>query len=204
MSNKRNQCRKKYYDILVSGGTKDKVIVYEMLKFIPDDFSGKLLEIPASGSELVYNKYRHLKKASVVCFDDDPAELEEVKSRLDAHKITNAETVLGNFGEILGFEDNTFDIILSINGFDTFPNKNRAISQTLRVLKKGGLLIASFYVAGNSKLTDFKVKHKLVPDGMLRPPFYTATSVQTTFGEIYEIKHFHVRGSMVYFCAVKK
>ena len=204
LSNKRNRCRKKYYDILVSGGTKDKVIVYEMLKFIPDDFSGKLLELPASGLNLVCNKYAHLKNAAITCLDDSSESLEELQNKLTEHNISNVATVSGNFDQPLEFEDNSFDIVFSINGFDTFPNKDRAINQTLRVLKKGGMLIASFYVKGNSKLTDFKVQHKLVSKGMLTPPFYTAVSVQTTFGEIYEIKHFHTRGSVVYFCAVKK
>lgn len=204
LSEKMDQRQKKFYDILVNGGSKDNVIVYEMMKYIPDDFSGKILEIPARRSKVVYNKLSKLKNADITCVDSDKEALAEAEKRFAEHKIANAKTIVGNIDNKLEFEDDTFDIVLSINGFDTFSNKNRAISQTLRVLKKGGMLIAGFYVEGNSKLTDWKVKHNLVSNGILKLPFYTAVSVQTTFSEIYEIKHFHERGSMVYFCAVKK
>ena len=55
LSEKMDQRQKKFYDILVNGGSKDNVIVYEMMKYIPDDFSGKILEIPARRSKVVYN-----------------------------------------------------------------------------------------------------------------------------------------------------
>lgn len=204
LSGKMEQSQKKFYDILVNGGSKDNLIVYEMMKYIPDDFSGKLLEIPANGSKAVCGKFAKLKNADITCVDKDSDVLENLSKTFADRKISSVKTVVENIDDKLSFEDNTFDIVLSINGFDKFAKKDRAISQTLRVLKKGGLLIASFYTEGHSKLTDWQVKQKLVKSGVLVPPFYTAISVQTTFGEIYEIKHFHEVGSMVYFCAVKK
>jgi ubiquinone/menaquinone biosynthesis C-methylase UbiE len=136
-----DQRQKKFYDILVNGGSKDNVIVYEMMKYIPDDFSGKILEIPARRSKVVYNKLSKLKNADITCVDSDKEALAEAEKRFAEHKIANAKTIVGNIDNKLEFEDDTFDIVLSINGFDTFSNKNRAISQTLRVLKKGGMLI---------------------------------------------------------------
>lgn len=204
MSRKMSQEQKKFYDILVGGGTKGDMIVYEMMKYIPDDFSGKLLEIPASCSDLVCNKYSSLKNADITCVDRDPTVLADAEKLFGEKGITNVKTITEDIDNKLSFEDDSFDIVLSINGFDTFRKKDRAISQTLRVLKKGGKLISCFYIEGKSVLTDWKVKRKLVSDGILIPPFYTVLSAQTTFSEIYNITHFHERGSMICFCAVKK
>lgn len=55
-------------------------------------------------------------------------------------------------------EDETFDIVLSMNGFHTFPDKMKAFQETYRVLKPGGDFIACFYIKGKAKQTDWLVK----------------------------------------------
>jgi ubiquinone/menaquinone biosynthesis C-methylase UbiE len=39
----------------------------------------------------------------------------------------------------LKFSNETFDIVLSMNGFHAFPDKEKAFSETARVIKKGGI-----------------------------------------------------------------
>ena len=70
----------------------------------------------------------------------------------------------------LPFPDESFDIVLSINGFHAFPDKEAAYSETFRVLKKGGTFCGCFYTEGRSKRTDWVTKHIFVPKGCL----YTA------------------------------
>ena len=199
----RDKWWSKLYISLFWGGVDDNQIAAELLKYIPDDFSGKLLDVPVGTAVFTHNKYAELKNAEITCLDYSADMLEQAKKRFENDGITNISAIEGSV-EALPFEDNTFDIVLCMNGFHVFPNKNRAILETLRVLKKGGKLISCFYIEGQSKKTDMLVNNCLVKKGWFTPPFYNRISVQTTFGEIYEIKHFHVRGSMVYFCAIKK
>lgn len=193
----------KLYIDLFWGGVDDNEIAADMLRYIPDGFSGKLLDVPVGTAVFTHKKYAELKKAEITCLDYSTDMLGQAKARFDAAGLTNVTAIEGDVGA-LPFEDNTFDIVLSMNGFHAFPNKNRAILETLRVLKKGGKLISCFYIEGQSKRTDMLVKKFLEPKGWFTPPYFNRLSVQTTFGEIYDIKHFHIRGSMVYFSATKK
>lgn len=54
----------------------------------------------------------------------------------------------------LPFADESFDIVLSLNGFHAFPDKEAAYRETFRVLKKGGTFCGCFYVQGGCKRTN--------------------------------------------------
>lgn len=42
------------------------------------------------------------------------------------------------------YHTETYDIVVSMNGFHAFPDKERAFRETWRVLKNGGTFIACF------------------------------------------------------------
>ena len=193
---------KLYIDLLL-GGADDNEIASELLRYIPDDFSGKLLDVPAGTAVFTHEKYSLLKNADITCIDYSSDMLSHAKERFEADGVSNVTLLEGNV-ESLPYEDSTFDIVLSMNGMHVFKNKNRAILEILRVLKKGGKLISCFYIEGQSKRTDFLVNKFLAKKGWFTPPYFNRLSVQTTFSEIYDIQDFHIKGSMVYFCAVKK
>ena len=109
----------------------------------------------------------------------------------------------GDVGK-LPFGDCTFDTVLSMNGFHAFPDKDRAFSEMTRVLKKGGKLVACFYIKGRSKVTDALVKNVLARKGWFTPPFDTSGMLMKRLESAYEVTNWHIRGSMVYFRAVKK
>lgn len=52
-----------------------------------------------------------------------------------------------------------FDIVLSLNGFHAFPDKEAAYREVLRVLRPGGIFCACFYVKCEQKRTDWFVRH---------------------------------------------
>ena len=53
----------------------------------------------------------------------------------------------------LPYEDDTFDIVLSLNGFHAFPDKEAAYREVFRVLRPGGTFCGCFYVMGEHKRT---------------------------------------------------
>ena len=56
-------------------------------------------------------------------------------------------------------------IVLSLNGFHAFPDKEAAYRETCRVLKKGGVFCGRFCIAGEFARTDYFVKKMYVPKG---------------------------------------
>ncbi len=57
--------------------------------------------------------------------------------------LKNVDFRQGDVGN-MPFEDNSFDVVLSINGFHAFPDKDAAYRETFRVLKSGGTLLWLF------------------------------------------------------------
>ena len=100
-------------------------------------------------------------------------------------------------------DDESFDVVLSMNSFHAFPDKQKAFSETFRVLKSGGDFIACFYIRGKSKKTDWLVKNILAKKGWFTPPFQTEEELKNTLQKMYKEVELHVDGSMAYFHCVK-
>lgn len=184
-------------------GVDDNDIAKEILKYIPDDFTGKLLDVPVGTAVFTYRKYAEMKDANITCLDYSTDMLEQAKEKFKENEHENITAMQGDVGA-LPFSDETFDIVLSMNGFHAFPDKQKAYEETYRVLKRGGKFIACFYIQGKSKITDLLVSKVLARRGWFTPPFDTVSSLKERLELEYRIKNFHVRGSMVWFCAVKK
>ena len=142
-----------------------------------------------------------MKNADITCLDYSEDMLSQARERLKLLK--NAVLVQGDVGQ-LPYKKETFDVVLSMNGFHAFPDKRAAFRETYRVLKKGGKFIACFYIKGGSRITDTLVRKILVKKGWFTPPFDTAQTLKKRLEKVYELTEFRVDGSMVYFCATKK
>lgn len=193
----------KLYIRLFWSGVDDKEIAQKVLKYIPCDFSGKLLDVPVGTAVFTFDKYAGLPNAAITCLDYSEDMLEQANKKFKKAQIANITTIQGDVGA-LPFSDRSFDIVLSMNGFHAFPDKNKAYAEINRVLKQDGKFIACFYVRGKSKITDLLVKYVLAKKGWFTPPFDTVSSLKKRLEKIYIVKNFHVKGSMVWFCAVKK
>lgn len=191
------------YIKLLWGGVDDNDIAKEVLKYIPDDFAGKLLDVPVGTAIFTYRKYTGMKNADITCLDYSTDMLEQAKDKFEECNIKNITALQGDVGA-LPFADESFDVVLSMNGFHAFPDKQKAYEEIYRVLKKDGKFIACFYIQGKSKITDFLVKRVLAKKGWFTPPFETALSLRERLDRNYRIRNFHVRGSIVWFCALKK
>ena len=181
-------------------GTNDNDIARKVLSYIPDDFSGDLLDVPVGTAVFTERKWASLKNANITCLDYSTDMIEQAEKRLNSYKhIKCIQVDVGN----LQMDDGSFDIVVSMNGFHAFPDKKKAFKETWRVLKPGGDFIACFYIRGKSKRTDWLVKNILAKKGWFTPPFPTEEELKAVLRKMYKKIDFHVDGSMVYFHCVK-
>ena len=178
--------------------------IEDALAPIPADFSGSLLEGPVGTGVLTMPLYASLPKAEITCLDCSADMMANAKKRAAAMSIPNLAFVQGDVGA-LPFADESFDLVLSLNGFHAFPDKDAAFRETCRVLKKGGVFCGCFYIAGQFPRTDWFVKHMYVPKGFFTPPFETKESLEERLRGLYAEAEVHpVRAEGVFKCVKAK
>ena len=148
------------------------------------DFSGKLLEVPVGTGVLTMPVYRDLPNADITCLDYSENMMASAKEKAKSAGIRNITFLQGDVGA-LPFEDKTFDIVLSLNGFHAFPDKEAAYRETYRVLKMGGIFCGCFYVQGGHKRTDWFIKYLYQPKGFFTPPYETEQSLRARLAGLY-------------------
>ena len=166
-------------------GDKNLRYLEKALSGIPEDFSGKLLEVPVGTGVLTMPVYKDLPEAEITCLDYSAAMMETAQKRAEHAGINHITFVQGDVGA-LPFEDESFDIVLYLNGFHAFPDKEAAWRETYRVLKKGGTFCGCFYIQGGCKRTDRFIKKLYVPKGFFTPPFETKNSLKRRLASMYE------------------
>ena len=199
----QNKWWSKLYFKLLWGGVDDNEIARKVLSWIPDDFEGKMLDVPVGTAVFTVDKYKRMGKADIIGLDYSQDMLDRARFRFSENGITNIKTMQGDVGA-MPFDDDSFDYILCMNGLHVFPDKDKAHSEILRTLKQGGELLACFYIAGEQKIADLLAKTVLTRMGWFTPPFDTANDVRRRLEQYYEILDFNIEGAMLYFRAKKR
>ena len=167
---------------------------------IPENFCGRLLEVPVGTGVLSLPVYKNLRGAKIFCLDYSDKMLEAARARAEQMNLRGIEFIQGDVGD-LPFEDNFFDLVLSVNGFHAFPDKNSAWSETYRVLKRGGIFCGCMYVKGENTRTDLFVKQFCDRQGFFSPPHETFSSLQKFLSNRYSRADFsHVESFAGFVC----
>ena len=181
-------------------GEKNLSYLEKALSGVPEDFSGKLLEVPVGTGVLTMPVYRELPEADITCLDYSPDMMGAAMKRAESLNIRNVRFQQGDVGA-LPFADESFDIVLSLNGFHAFPDKEAAYGETFRVLKKGGTFCGCFYIEGACRRTDWMIRHLYVPKGFFTPPFETLESLRNRLSGMYaSAQAEHVEGIGCFRC----
>ena len=155
------------------------------LSGIPHNFNGKMLEVPVGTGVLTMPVYETMPDADITCLDYSPDMMERAKRQAERRQIRNVRFMQGDVGK-LPFEDNCFDLVLSLNGFHAFPDKEAAYSEIFRVLKPGGIFCGCFYVRGENRRTDWFIEKLYTPKGFFTPPYETTDSLQNRLKAMYK------------------
>ena len=148
------------------------LLAQKVLDFIPDDFQGRLLDVPVGTAIFTSGKYLRMHGAQIVGLDYSDEMIAIAVLRKEAEGIANLSLRQGDVGE-LPYADDFFDCVLSMNGFQAFPDKEKAFAEIFRVLKPGGFFCGCFYVKGERRSADFFVKKVMERKGFFRPPYDT-------------------------------
>lgn len=152
---------------------------------IPEDFSGKLLEVPMGTGILTMPLYKTLPGAEVTYLDYSPDMMGQAREKAERLGLKNVSFRQGDVGS-LPYEDGTFDAVLSLNGFHAFPDKEAAYRETFRVLKPSGVFCGCFYVRGECGRTDRLIRRAYERMKFFTPPYETVSSLKARLEGMYD------------------
>ena len=161
-------------------GEKNLRYLEKALSGIPEDFSGKLLEVPVGTGVLTMPVYRELPDADITCLDYSENMMASAQEKAKTIGIRNITFLQGDVGA-LPFEDESFDIVLSLNGFHAFPDKDAAYRETFRVF----------------------IRHLYQPKGFFTPPYETEQSLRRRLSKLYKEAEVTMVEGMGCFCCRK-
>ena len=165
---------------------REDALEYQSMAFeaIPAGFSGSLLEVPVGTGVLSMPVFKTLPEADITCVDYSEKMMASAEQRAKEMGIGNIRFQQGDVGK-LPFADETFDVVVSLNGFHAFPDKEAAYRETRRVLKPGGIFTGCFYVKGSCAQTDKMIRRFYIRSGFFTPPFETVESLRTRLEGMY-------------------
>lgn len=169
---------------------------------IPENFGGKMLEVPVGTGVLTMPVYKTLPHADITCLDYSADMMAVAQHRAEKMNLGNVRFRQGDVGA-LPFEDGSFDLVLSLNGFHAFPDKEAAYREVFRVLKPGGIFCGCFYIQGENKCTDWFIEKLYTPKGFFTPPFDTVISLYQKLSKLYESVKLETEESMACFTCRK-
>lgn len=167
---------------------------------IADNFSGKLLEVPVGTGVLSMPIYQILPQAEITCVDYSADMMAQAEEKARKMGLANVNFLRGDVGQ-LPFANESFDIVLSLNGFHAFPDKEAAYCETFRVLRSGGTFCGCFYVKGLYSRTDWFIKHLYQPLKFFTPPYESIVSLKARLEKMYvRVEIGNVKGIAWFVC----
>jgi len=209
-----NQSKNIYDDVLTQNkwwsklyirlfwGIDNIKIVENLLNMLQNDFKGSLLDVPCGTLNLTSNKYQNIPQCQITCLDYSNGMLDTAKERITKHGLSHISLMQGDVSN-LPFANDTFDAVLSMNGFHVFPDKEGGYIETARVLKPNGIFLACFYIKGEYKRSDFVANSILAKKGWFTPPFQTKDEVLSVLQSNYAQVEIFSDKAMVWFRCIK-
>jgi ubiquinone/menaquinone biosynthesis C-methylase UbiE len=185
-------------------GLYDKDYVDGLLSLFPDAGNKVILDVPVGTGVFTMELYKKIAKSSqIIVLDYSMGMLKKAKERYEANGINNIIYIRGDIGNLPLLND-SIDILLTMNGYHAFPEKEKALSEMDRVLHPGGTLLGCFYIKDQRRITDFVVNHVYQPLGSFTPPFFSLNEIQEQWGTYFGFKQYDNVKSIVYFSGERK
>jgi ubiquinone/menaquinone biosynthesis C-methylase UbiE len=158
---------------LMWGTTKFIPLLFELLGSVAEDCEpGYFLDIPVGTGIFTAGEYSLQPNLEFIAADYSRKMLAHAYEKVLAEDYGNVMLVRTDVRS-LPFADGMFTGVLTMNGFGSFPDPERALDELVRVLKKEGKLAGSVYVRGERLATDFMLGRLGAAVGMFTRPIYT-------------------------------
>jgi ubiquinone/menaquinone biosynthesis C-methylase UbiE len=187
---------------LVWGMGNDSTYVETVLSYLPSDFDGILLDVPVGTGVFTSPIYAKFPKSRIIGIDLSMSMLCKARECFERDGLKNVFLLRADVAN-LPLRNDAVDLVLSMNGWHAFTDKQRAIAEIRRVLRKQGTLIACGYVKGARKLSDWFVRHFGARNGYFNPPFFELDDIPSQFKGFTIIRQANVK-SIAYFEAVNE
>ncbi|WP_282937180.1 class I SAM-dependent methyltransferase [Paenibacillus sp. RC67] len=122
-----------------------------LMEWVKSEQAGKALDIATGGGHCALAVAAHVRE--VTTLDMTPEMLQEAESFLTGKGCTNVNYVQGD-AENLPFGDEEFDLVVCRIAAHHFPDVERFIEESSRVLKTGGCFILMDNIAPESDILD--------------------------------------------------
>jgi SAM-dependent methyltransferase len=165
---------------IIWGRASDRDPMEKVLSLLPERFDGVLLDAPVGTGVFTALLYRRYPAATIIGVDCSMNMLRRAQARFREQSIPNVHLLKADAAH-LPVRDAAADLVLSMNGWHAFADKQRTTAEMRRVLRREGTLIACGYVRGARWLSDWFVRHFGVRNGFFTPPFWTPADLARQF-----------------------
>jgi ubiquinone/menaquinone biosynthesis C-methylase UbiE len=172
--------RAKVLGRIIWGRASDRDQMEEVLSFLPDRFDGVLLDVPVGTGVFTASVYRRYPSATILGVDCSMNMLRKAQVRFRQQGVSNVYLLKADAAH-LPVRDLGVDLILSMNGWHAFADKQRTTAEMRRVLRPGGTLIACGYVRGARWLSDWFIRYFGVRNGFFTAPFFAVDDLARQF-----------------------
>lgn len=187
---------------LVWGIGDDRTYIDTVLSYLPEQFDGILLDVPVGTGVFTSPIYTKYPKATIIGIDLSMSMLRKARECFERDGLRNVVLLRADVTN-LPLRNGVIDLVLSMNGWHSFTDKQCAIAEIKRVLRQQGTLVACGYVKGVRRISDWFVKHFGVRRDFFKPPFFELGDVPSQFKGFAVIRQANVK-SMAYFEAINE
>ena len=165
---------------IVWGFASDRDPIEKALALFPDQFDGILLDVPVGTGVFTASLYRRYPLATIIGVDISMNMLRKARARFREQGVNNVHLIKADAVH-LPVSDAAVDMVLSMNGWHAFADKQGTAGEMHRVLHQDGALIACGYIQGAGRLSDWFVRRFAIRNGFFTPPFFTAGDLAQQF-----------------------
>jgi len=156
---------------LVWGIGDDRTYVETVLSYLPAQFDGILLDVPVGTGAFTSSLYAGYPDATIIGIDSSMNMLRKARKRFLEAGLKNICLFRADVAN-LPLRNDAVDLVLSMNGWHAFTDKQYAIVEISRVLHTQGTLVACGYVKGVRKIADWFIKYFGARKCFFNPPFF--------------------------------
>jgi ubiquinone/menaquinone biosynthesis C-methylase UbiE len=185
-------------------GMNDLEYVKKVLSFVPNRQNQILLDVPIGSGVFTSKLYANLdKNSTIIACDYSMGMLRNAKKRYEKQGVSNVVFLRCDVGQLPIVSDG-IDVVVTMNGFHAFPDKNKALKEMARVMKPQREIVGCYYIKNKRLLTDAVIKTLYSWQGSFTPPFYSIDEIKSIWGRYFDFKTIDHVKSILYFEGVKR